>query len=158
MNKPLKRHPFIIEYSKDHHFGLLLVWKIRQGVKKNIAIERIGNYIKFYAKADLLPHFKEEEDFLLSLLSPNDSIRIKVEVEHLQLRHYLSDINEDKFSYLIFGKLANLLEAHIRFEEREFFKYLQESIDLDTVYFTKNKELHNQKEIDKLWSDNFWDT
>lgn len=157
MDKPLKRHPFIIEYSKDHHFGLLLVWKIRQGINKNQEMELIGNYIKLYANADLLPHFEEEEEFLLTLLSPNDSIRKMVQDEHLQLRIYLSDIEENKFSYKIFEDFANLLEAHIRFEERVFFKHLQESIDLDTVYFTKTKEPHNQKEIDKSWTHNFWE-
>jgi len=156
MDKPLKRHPFIIEYSRDHHFGLLLVWKIRQGIIKNQEIELIGNYIKLYANADLLPHF-EEEEFLLTLLSPNDSIANMVKKEHIQLRNNLSYINENKFSYKIFEDFANLLEAHIRFEERVFFKHLQETIDFDTVNFTKKKESHNQKDIDKSWKHNFWE-
>ena len=30
---PIKRHDALKHFSRDHHFGLLLVWKIREGVK-----------------------------------------------------------------------------------------------------------------------------
>ena len=37
--KPLKRHAGLVELSRDHHHGLLLSWKIRQGLKKEIEPE-----------------------------------------------------------------------------------------------------------------------
>lgn len=36
VKKPIKRNAAIVEFSKDHHFALLLVWKIREGLKKSI--------------------------------------------------------------------------------------------------------------------------
>jgi hypothetical protein len=45
MPTPIKRTSSLISYSKEHHFGLLLVWKIRQGIKREIITERIANYI-----------------------------------------------------------------------------------------------------------------
>ena len=36
MPTPIKRTSSLISYSKEHHFGLLLVWKIRQGIKREI--------------------------------------------------------------------------------------------------------------------------
>ena len=47
---PIKRHQAIVSFSKDHHFGLLLVWKIRQGLKKSIDPVRISNYVLFFFK------------------------------------------------------------------------------------------------------------
>ena len=65
---PLKRHQAIVSFSKDHHFGLLLVWKIRQGLVKDIDAERISNYVLFFFKEDLVKHFREEEQFLFCKL------------------------------------------------------------------------------------------
>ncbi|WP_241739476.1 hypothetical protein [Aestuariibaculum marinum] len=32
--KPLKRHKALQPLSREHHYGLLLTWKIRTGFKK----------------------------------------------------------------------------------------------------------------------------
>lgn len=45
---PIKRHQAIVSFSKDHHFGLLLIWKIRQGLNKAVNPERISNYVTFF--------------------------------------------------------------------------------------------------------------
>lgn len=58
---PIKRHQAIISFSKDHHFGLLLVWKIRQGLEKAVNAERISKYVVYFFKEDLEKHFKDEE-------------------------------------------------------------------------------------------------
>ena len=61
---PLKRHPAIVSFSKDHHFGLLLVWKIRQGLAKAVDAERISKYVLYFFREDLEKHFQEEERLL----------------------------------------------------------------------------------------------
>jgi hypothetical protein len=63
---PIKRHQAIVSFSKDHHFGLLLVWKIRKGLNKTVDPVRISNYVTFFLKEDLEKHFKEEEQLLFS--------------------------------------------------------------------------------------------
>lgn len=157
MGNPIKRHPAIVEYSKDHHFGLLLVWKIRQGVKNKIEKERIGKYVKMYFQYDLKAHFDEEEKFLLPLLPRTNKLRVKLEEEHTELKQYITAIVKGTFGYETLDKFTNLLESHIRFEEREFFQHLQKVVDLDTVYFTEKKENHNQKDLDENWKDKFWE-
>lgn len=157
MGNPIKRHPAIVEYSKDHHFGLLLVWKIRQGVKYKIEKERIGAYVYMFFQNDLKSHFDEEEKFLLPLLPQANKLRVKLEEEHKELKQYIAAIIKDDFQYETLNKFANLLESHIRFEEREFFQHLQKVVDLDTVYFTEKKKNHNQKDLDQNWKDKFWE-
>ena len=61
---PIKRHQALVSYSKEHHFGLLLVWKIRQGLMNAVSPERIGKYVLFFFNEDLKTHFKEEEQLL----------------------------------------------------------------------------------------------
>lgn len=45
MPKPIKRHTALKPLSREHHHGLLLSWKIREGLKRNIEIPRIKKYI-----------------------------------------------------------------------------------------------------------------
>ena len=61
---PIKRHPSLVAFSRDHHFGLLLVWKIKYGLDNGIAPERISNYVLYFFEQDLEAHFKEEEQKL----------------------------------------------------------------------------------------------
>ena len=56
---PIKRHQALVAFSKDHHFGLLLIWKIKQGLANAIRVERITNYILYFFEEYLLQHFKE---------------------------------------------------------------------------------------------------
>ena len=58
---PLKRNAAIVELSKDHHFGLLLIWKTREGLKKSIEPERISRYVIHFFETELKGHFNEEE-------------------------------------------------------------------------------------------------
>lgn len=35
----MKRNENLVPLSRDHHFGLLCCWKIRQGIKKEVSQE-----------------------------------------------------------------------------------------------------------------------
>ena len=61
---PIKRHQALVSFSKEHHFGLLLVWKIRQGLANAVSAERISRYVLFFFNEDLKFHFREEEELL----------------------------------------------------------------------------------------------
>lgn len=63
--KPIKRYETIAQFSREHHFGLLLVWKIKQGIKKSISPERISNYVLCFYEQDLKQHFSNEEKLCL---------------------------------------------------------------------------------------------
>ncbi len=65
-DKPIKRNENMVPLSRDHHFGLLFCWKIRQGLKAKIDLERIRKYILHFWKSHLEQHFKEEETLLFS--------------------------------------------------------------------------------------------
>lgn len=60
---PIKRHQAIVSFSKDHHFGLLLIWKIRQGLNKAVNPERISNYVTFFLKKTLKNILKKKSNY-----------------------------------------------------------------------------------------------
>ena len=63
---PIKRHQAIVSFSKDHHFGLLLVWKIRQGLNKAVSAERISNYVLFFLRKTLKNILKKKNNYFLA--------------------------------------------------------------------------------------------
>ncbi|HYK44172.1 MAG TPA: hypothetical protein VEV83_03330, partial [Parafilimonas sp.] len=79
---PIKRNAAIVELSKDHHFGLLLVWKTREGLKRSIEPERIGRYIIHFFETELKTHFKEEEELLFVEVPQDNKLRMQAEAEH----------------------------------------------------------------------------
>jgi len=158
IDKHLKQHRFIAYFSKVHHHGLLVVWKIRQGIKKEIAVERISGYVKLFYEINLSQHIDEEENFLLPLLSPNDILRRKAENEHLCLREILDRIFEANSNLSTVERFADMLEAHIRFEERELFRHLQDRVNLDMITISDDDKSNDQNKIDEMWIDNFWGT
>lgn len=154
---PQKRHQAIVSFSKDHHFGLLLVWKIRQGLNKAVNPERISNYVTFFFKEDLENHFKEEEQLLFCKLPVGNKLRKQAEADHLAIYKLVAAIEKKKDDEILLNQLADELEKHIRFEERELFNHLQDNIKADDLEAIANRLPNSGKVIDEKWKDVFWE-
>lgn len=158
MGKPLKRHPAFVPVSRDHHFGLLLVWKIRQGQEKGIDPKRLHNYVKYFFSTHLEPHFSLEEKVIFSFMAKNDLLRKEVEGQHKAIRKLFKKLDVLKEDELLaqLTEFCLLVEAHIRFEERKLFQYLQ--VELQSKELEKMEEkvaaIHNP--ITEEWEDKFW--
>lgn len=154
--KPLKRTPALVQFSKDHHFNLLLVWKIREGLRFNVDARRIGKFINFFFKSYVEDHFKEEEELLFIHLDKNDDLRLSAEKDHQILR----DLNKKIFANsenILLQEFADTLEQHIRFEERILFAHLQDNLNekkLNNIAEKMNSLHSGQKE--ENWQDVFW--
>ncbi len=155
---PLKRHQAIVSFSRDHHFGLLLVWKIRQGLGKAIGVERISNYVLFFFNNDLEKHFKEEEQLLFCKLPAEDLLRKRAEADHQAIYMLMASIAQKKNDISLLHQLANDLEKHIRFEERELFNHLQETISTEDLEEIAKRFSNSNKTIEDKWKDVFWET
>lgn len=121
----MKRNKNLIELSRDHHHGLLLGWKIKQGFKNNVAFEEIVKYIEHFAQAALFPHFIEEEEQLFVYLPDDDEYRKRAIADHLEIKTKIADISAKPVDEAILLELAEVIETHIRFEEREMFPYME---------------------------------
>ena len=154
---PIKRHQAIVSFSKDHHFGLLLAWKIRQGLEKGVNAERISKYVVYFFKKDLEKHFKDEEQLLFCKLPVDDALRKRAEEEHQSIYNLVNAIDENKNDTNLLKQLANELEKHIRFEERELFNHLQNNITTEDLELIEKRFPNNSKTIDEMWEDIFWE-
>jgi hemerythrin-like domain-containing protein len=153
--KPLKRHPALVELSKDHHFGLLLSWKIRKADELKITSDRVAAYIVYFFESDLDTHFREEEELLFNRLAKEDSMRLRAESEHSRLRNLNGQIKQSAEKKLI-KEFSELLEKHIRFEERELFPHIQQSFSDETLQQIVEESKRFHKPEMAPWRDAFW--
>lgn len=151
----LKRHQALQDYSREHHDELLLVWKIREGIRKNISGERIKEYcINHYNELTSL-HMQKEENYILTKLPEQDEDRIKILNDHEAIKKLIQLLSEDSsVNYDLLSEFAVKLEAHIRYEERTFFPKLQETLSDDDI---KSMQPSEEKLKECIWKDPFWE-
>lgn len=156
MSKPIKRSEHLIQLSREHHFSLLFCWKVRTGIKKNIDKSRITPYILSFWKEHLLPHF-EEEDVLFEKV--DDELVQRAYKEHQELNQtmeLLHDVSDDK-AYALFAKIADLVDDHVRFEERVLFPHLEDQIEENELAEVARKLLEMQPHaLQDEYEDEFW--
>lgn len=123
----MKRHESIAILSREHHFGLLFGWKIRQGIKKQVPPERILPYIKYFWENHLLLHFRGEETILFASLK--NELVDQARFEHNQIEQLVAQLMIRKtVQPEQLNMLTVLLDHHIRFEERILFPYLEKEL------------------------------
>lgn len=148
--KPIKRHPALQQFSREHHFGLLLCWKIREGFRKEIEPERIKKYTDWFFQTHLKPHFEAEEKYMFTLLSDEDKLKKRAIKEHRRLERLFEENDDVKRSLSL---IEEELEQHIRFEERNLFGEIQQVAteeELEAI-----KKMHQELLVDD-WEDEFW--
>lgn len=149
----MKRNENIVLLSRDHHSGLLCSWKIRQGIKKEIESERIKKYIIYFFEHHLEDHFREEEEILCP--SFEDEYTERIRSEHQQIKILISQIKDSGAPYL-FSDFADLLEQHIRFEERNWFPHLEKKLDSSELNKIGKDLDHIHVEKKEMYHDEFW--
>lgn len=152
MPTPLKRHPSLIPLSKDHHFGLLLSWKIRQGIRLGVEEERMVAYVAYFCENHLLPHFHIEEQVVFPFLMPSDPLRMEAEKQHEEIRLLLKSLHDDDADL---SHIAMAVEQHIRFEERQLFQHMQESLDASSLQLLQDKIASIHQHLPERWNDPF---
>ncbi len=153
---PIKRHKALIAFSRDHHFGLLLVWKIKQGLANGIAPERISNYVLYSFENDLQPHFREEEHILFPLLPADNPLRQRAEHDHVVIQDMVLELDQDKTNKELLFRFEEKLDEHIRFEERKLFVYMQQTLPDEKLQVVITHGSSRKNEIDENWKDIFW--
>ena len=124
---PLHRSVFLKKLSHDHHHGLLIGLRARKAAATGDASVIASTWIETERRfaAELEPHFHVEERFILPGLvarGMTDFIR-QLTDEHAELRAFVKPESERNASRL--QRFGELLDAHIRFEERTLFEVVQ---------------------------------
>lgn len=157
-SKPIKRNENIASLSREHHFSLLFGWKIKNGIKFNIAPERIAKYAIHFWEHNLQTHFQQEEETLFSFY--NDELIDRALSEHTLIRQTINQIklatNEITLTTHL-ATIAELVTNHVRFEERLLFPHLETILteeQLENIGHTLQEML--EEPLQDNYTDEFW--
>ena len=146
-----KRSRELRPLSSEHHQALLIAFQLKKAIAGHAEtagaprdLDGLAALAHRFEESVFLAHITAEEEVLAPHLSPEDRRRL-VE-EHRQLRSLLQDAlaasrDARRAPLLAF---ADLLERHVRWEERELFQRCEEVIapaDLATVGHELEKRL-----------------
>ncbi len=147
----MKRHEALVQLSRDHHFGLLLCWKLKEGLKKDISVERMSKYIVLFYEQNLKPHFAEEEETIFLILGNAHPLIEEAISQHRELEKMISDGFETPEQIQTF---RDLLELHIRTEERQIFPEIENTAteeELQNLLKQNYPELKEPEYEDLFW-------
>ncbi len=126
-----KRHPSLIPLCQDHHYGLALAIRCRKQALGQLnpgrpqGIEEHANEVKDFFLKKLCCHFEAEEMVLFPLISSHysDAKRMAADLvhEHEQIRQGITSLDQKSELPKALFDLGDILERHIRREERELF-------------------------------------
>jgi hemerythrin-like domain-containing protein len=119
----LRRIPQLRDLSDDHHTSLVLARRCKQG-PKGASVDVLWDRVMEAFEGHLEPHFAIEERHLLPALETigEAALAERIRKEHRELRALRDAPQTDAAALAKFGRL---LEAHVRFEERQVFEATQ---------------------------------
>jgi iron-sulfur cluster repair protein YtfE (RIC family) len=135
------RHPSLIALSHDHHHGLALALRCRKqglGQLKPMGAaglrERAKEFLDFYL-THLVTHFRAEEECLFPVIQeviPSSGTIINELIsQHEQFHASVAQLDGSVGLAKLMFDLGELLERHIRKEERELFPLFEKHVDAE---------------------------
>ena len=138
----MKRSSALIRLSREHHLALVLAKRARHmGAENTEAACRFMTQAFDIFTRELEPHFHAEESALLPALESAGELDLvrRTRSEHEELRRLANRLQaKDATSLRRFGEL---LEAHVRFEERELFALAESLLTPEALAII---EMHEQ--------------
>jgi hemerythrin-like domain-containing protein len=132
------RHPNLVPLSHDHHHGLALALRCRKqalGQIRPMGAEglraRAQEFGAFFA-GNLVRHFRAEEEILFplmgSLVPESQAIIDRLLKDHEEIREASKRLESATGLGKMIFDLGDLLERHIRMEERELFPLFERHV------------------------------
>jgi hemerythrin-like domain-containing protein len=152
-----KRHDSLLTLSRDHHHGLALALRLREGESALLTDgwthdrkEQARRVDRFYQE-ELRPHFAAEEEALFPAMRAHiqgaDVLLDKLTIQHRQLEGLTTLVVSAQQRILghILTNLGELLEQHIRLEERSLFPLFESQMPPEQAA-EAGKEIHRVRD------------
>jgi hemerythrin-like domain-containing protein len=133
----MKRSPALIPLSRDHHHGLEAARRLRRATGDDLdaAIAHLEAFWNSRGRG----HFEIEEELVLPALSETDvgwrraTTRVRDEHEQIRARVDNPTARTSQSGVQLAHELGELLNDHIRFEERHLFGMLEARLPEDRL-------------------------
>src|SRR3989449_7828765 len=139
----MKRHPALIPLSRDHHNGLVQASRLRRAAADGDASARLAaasDFVEFLRNKERV-HLRDEEEELFPLLlrqvqSQPAPLR-EARLQHMQLEGFARTLDIGVAAGIVdretLDATGELLDAHIRLEERQLLPLLEELVPDDEL-------------------------
>lgn len=131
----MKRIPELHRLSTDHHLGLVLARRacLAAEGKVNYSPSDVWSEIDRKFRRELEPHFMIEEEYLSPPMKAIGELELieRFNDDHKTLREIV--LNHSVHTNSALKKFGELLEKHIRFEERELFEVAQQLLSSEQL-------------------------
>jgi hemerythrin-like domain-containing protein len=132
----MKRHPSLVPLSREHHETLILAQVIKKGapqyrgmpVDLEHKMEAVVNHLRLH----LIHHFKKEEQMFAKMqgrFPEVDQLISQLTEEHRRIEMLIGELGNPVSLEEKLHELGELLEAHIRKEERQLFELIPQRFD-----------------------------
>ncbi|WP_127844638.1 hemerythrin domain-containing protein [Psychroflexus aestuariivivens] len=149
--QPLKRHKALQNLSREHHDGLVFALRLQKGVAKKAKLQEMEDYAEWFWKNYLISHFKMEEQHLFPKLGEAHELVEEAKEQHRKLKYFFEIQSKD---YADFKNIYEMLQTHIRLEERELFNLIQERLNEKQLLEFQN--IHDSQQTCETWPNPFW--
>ncbi|WP_208591192.1 hemerythrin domain-containing protein [Gracilibacillus suaedae] len=134
----MKRHEALHPLSHHHHHTLVMAQQLKNADQKGSIQKMTRDVIDFW-KYDGEDHFRDEEEVLLPLFAQYQAVDIpeirEMLIQHVQIRSYVQEIRGGQCKdRQIFRNLGELLQKHVRLEERVIFPMIEQTIPENYLY------------------------
>lgn len=138
--KGIKRHESLKPLSRHHMIALHLALKLRRAGtdKSDLTEDELQKEVQDFWEPDGQNHFREEEEILLIEFAKYSSIDrpeiIEMLLEHVQIRSLIDEIiKASEVSIKQMNELGEVLEEHVRKEERIVFPMIEQALPEDVL-------------------------
>jgi len=153
---PLKRSKELRPLSSEHHQALLVAFQLKQGLAGHAEsagapkdLPGLVSLARRYEDALLRTHTRAEEELLGRYLDEPSLRRLKFEHSELLRLMERARTGQPSESRAALTAFADLLERHIRWEERELFPRLEGDVDRDDLVHV-GAELEKRLVLNKM--------
>ena len=134
----MQRHPALQPLSRDHHDGLVIVRALNQALDGTLANREaaVRRFVTLWHE-EFQHHCHLEEQWILPHL--DERMRDRMLEDHRRIREFAIASSElrsnpsEPLSIDFIGELAAVFRNHIRWEEREVFQELQDTLRPDEL-------------------------
>lgn len=144
----MKRHESLYPLSHHHHHALVAALKLKRAgtPQGELSNKELQNELKAFWYPGGVNHFREEEEVLLATYSYYGNLQQPLFrdmlIQHVQIHGMVNKLLlADDPSYEAFRELGELLDAHIRKEEREIFPLIEKEVP-ESVLWEINQHFH----------------
>jgi hemerythrin len=130
-HSPIERHEALAPFSRDHYTGLVQAQRLKKAADADAVARRkaIAEFVDAW-DCEIAEHFADEERLLAHMAGDADRQRLLNEHQQLtdlaeQTRALRRQTDPDA---AVVRRIGELLDQHIRWEERELFMRLQDQL------------------------------